>query len=91
MQLPFTVGQFFAVLEAYNRAIWPGQIAAYVLGILAVVLALRRSAPSDRIISTILAGFWVKQSCGSHLDKSKVKKQKAKWWKSSRRAAIPLF
>jgi Family of unknown function (DUF6064) len=39
MTLPFTQDQFFAVFENYNRAIWPAQIAAYLLGGLAVVLA----------------------------------------------------
>ncbi|MGM0484554.1 MAG: DUF6064 family protein, partial [Candidatus Krumholzibacteriota bacterium] len=39
--MPFTVEQFFEVFESYNLAIWPAQIAAYILGIAAVILAFR--------------------------------------------------
>ena len=30
--LPFTAEQFLAVFVNYNNAIWPSQIAAYLLG-----------------------------------------------------------
>ena len=59
MNIPFTVEQFFAVFRDYNEAIWPAQIIAYILGILALVLAVRKINLSDRIISAILAVFWV--------------------------------
>ncbi len=57
--MPFTVKQFFAVFGDYNTAIWPAQIIAYVLGILACVLAYRESKISSRIISGILAFMWI--------------------------------
>jgi hypothetical protein len=57
--MPFTVEQFFDVFGAYNTAIWPAQIIAYVLGILACVLAYRESKISSRIISGFLAFMWV--------------------------------
>ncbi|MRR16188.1 MAG: hypothetical protein EG826_07005 [Deltaproteobacteria bacterium] len=59
MNIPFTVEQFFTVFKNYNEAIWPAQIIAYILGIAALALAIRRTNPSDRIISGILAIFWV--------------------------------
>ncbi len=59
MNIPFTVEQFFAVFRNYNEAIWPAQVLAYVLGILALVLAYRESKMSNRIISGILAIFWI--------------------------------
>ena len=48
MRLPFTVEQFFDVFEAYNRAIWPAQVLAYVLGLAAIVLASGDTARRGR-------------------------------------------
>jgi Family of unknown function (DUF6064) len=59
MEIPFTVEQFFDVFGAYNMAIWPAQILAYVLGIAALALAIRESKLSARILSGILAFFWI--------------------------------
>jgi hypothetical protein len=45
MTILFTVEQFFGVFAAHNAAIWPAQVAAYVLGLSPVgALWLRRSA-----------------------------------------------
>src|SRR5579884_781307 len=59
MALPFTVEQFLGVFARYNEAIWPAQVVAYVLGLAAVSLALRRQPYSDRAITGVLALFWV--------------------------------
>jgi hypothetical protein len=59
MRIPFTVEQFFDVFGTYNTAIWPVQVLAYVLGIVALALALRESKLSTRIVSGILALFWI--------------------------------
>jgi len=59
MGIPFTVEQFFGVFGTYNAAIWPIQILAYVLGIGAVALAIREGKLSARIVSAILAFFWI--------------------------------
>ncbi|HSD56665.1 MAG TPA: DUF6064 family protein [Methanotrichaceae archaeon] len=59
MDLPFTVEQFFNIFQAYNTAIWPAQIIAYLIGIGAVALAFRENKLSGRIISGILALFWI--------------------------------
>jgi hypothetical protein len=59
MNLPFTAEQFFDVFQMYNTAIWPAQLVAYVLGIVALGMALRPSSVSSRIVSTILAVFWI--------------------------------
>lgn len=57
--LPFTPAQFFAVFEAYNAAIWPAQIVAYGLAIVAVAALARPGTATDRIICTILAVMWI--------------------------------
>jgi hypothetical protein len=59
MKIPFTVEKFFDIFGAYNTAIWPVQVLAYVLGIVALALAFRESKLSTRIASGILALFWV--------------------------------
>jgi hypothetical protein len=59
MKIPFTVEQLFDIFETYNTAIWPSQVAAYVLGIVALGLALRENKLSGEIISGILALFWI--------------------------------
>jgi hypothetical protein len=57
--LPFTPDQFFGMFAAYNQAIWPVHIVAYVLGIVAVGLVVWRTRASDRLIVGILAAFWL--------------------------------
>lgn len=57
--LPFTRDQFLANLVAYNEAIWPAQLAAFVVGILAVVLLIWRPRMADRLIAGILAAMWL--------------------------------
>lgn len=57
--LPFTPEVIFSTFEQYNAAIWPIQIVAYVLGLLAVFLILRPRQNVGRLIAAILAGFWL--------------------------------
>ncbi len=59
MNIPFTVNQFFDVFRIYNTAIWPIHIVAYLLGIIALVLAIRPFRFSSQIIAGILATFWI--------------------------------
>lgn len=59
MEIPFTGEQFFDVFGTYNAAIWPIQVLAYVLGIVALALAIREGKLSGRIVSGILGFFWI--------------------------------
>jgi hypothetical protein len=59
MDLPFTTEQFIAVFERYNPAIWPLQIVAYALGVVAVAVTLKPVRRSDRVIGAVLAIFWI--------------------------------
>ena len=59
MEIPFTAEQFFNVFETYNSAIWPAQVLAYLLGIIALASAFRETKLSAIIISGILAFFWI--------------------------------
>ena len=67
MELPFTTDQFLEVFRTYNTAIWPAQIVAYLLGGLAMYLAYKSSARNSRIISLILASFWLWMGALYHL------------------------
>lgn len=57
--LPFTRDQFLANLAAYNEDIWPAQLAAFGLGLLAVAMLFWRPRMADRLIAGILATMWV--------------------------------
>ena len=57
--VPFTRDVFFGVLERYNEAIWPAQIAALLLVLLAVWSALRPFPGSGRLIAAILTAAWI--------------------------------
>lgn len=57
--LPFTREQFVSVFADYNVGVWPAQILAYLLGLSMVILLLRQSRNSDRIIGGGLAAMWV--------------------------------
>jgi hypothetical protein len=65
--LPFATDQFFAVFARYNAAIWPVQLVAAALGIVALVLLLRSGAWTSRAIALILAAFWLLMGIGYHL------------------------
>jgi hypothetical protein len=57
--LPFTREQFFGVFAAYNTAIWPAQLVAYVLGLVVVAALLRPSPRGHRVVAGVLAFLWV--------------------------------
>lgn len=59
MGISFTVEQLLDVFARYNLAIWPMQVVAYLLGIAAIFFAVRKTGYSDRLISAILAFYWL--------------------------------
>lgn len=65
--LPFTVDQFFSVFAAYNSAIWPAQIAAYVLGAAALWAILAARPWAGRAVAAILAILWAWNGLAYHL------------------------
>lgn len=57
--LPFTREQFLAVFAAYNQAVWPVQVLAYVMGIGMVGLVIGLpSRAGNRVIGAGLAAMW---------------------------------
>lgn len=67
MSLPFSVEQFLGIFQEYNLAIWPMQFAAYILAAIALLLAIKKSKFSDRIITAVLAFFWLWMGIVYHL------------------------
>ena len=65
--MPFSVDAFFAVFGAYNAAIWPLQIVAYLAGLVVLAMVFRPSAAADRVILLILAAMWLVNGVGYHL------------------------
>jgi hypothetical protein len=64
---PFTIEPFLDVFAAYNAAIWPSQIVALVLGLIAVTALLRLWPIASRLIPAILALMWAVNGIGYHL------------------------
>ncbi len=67
MNIPFTVEEFFKVFGTYNADIWPAQVVAYFLGLLALALAFRGGKASGRIVSGILGFFWIWMGVAYHI------------------------
>lgn len=48
-----------ALFERYNPAIWPLQIVAYLLGLVAIALVFVRAVWASRVVAAILAACWL--------------------------------
>ncbi|HCC71351.1 MAG TPA: hypothetical protein DEQ09_09415 [Bacteroidales bacterium] len=59
MDTTLTLEQLLDTFERYNIDIWPMQIIAYVLGIIAIFFAIKRTKYSDRIIMGVIAFMWL--------------------------------
>jgi hypothetical protein len=59
MKTPFTPEQFLEVFKEYNTSVWPMQIVFYLLGLTAILLILKRTNISDKIVCLVLAVFWI--------------------------------
>jgi hypothetical protein len=59
MNLSFDLDQLMSVFGAYNPAIWPMQVFAYLAGLVALYSASKQTRISNNITSGILAFFWM--------------------------------
>ncbi len=59
IELPFTIDQFLQVFEVYNRAIWPTQIVAYLLGAVVLWLVKKQGPSAEIYINRIIGLFWI--------------------------------
>lgn len=67
MTLPFSQDQFFAVMAAYNEAVWPAQWLMVALALAMVALVLRRPAQAGRPVAFGLALLWAWMAAAYHL------------------------
>ncbi len=67
MGIPFTAEQFFEVFAAYNAAIWPVQIVAYVLGLISVAMLFSNWSVGKQLVLPILAIMWLWSGITYHL------------------------
>lgn len=58
LALPFTRDEFFAVFAAYNVAIWPAQLVAYGLAIIAIATLWFGVSSASRFALAVLALLW---------------------------------
>jgi Family of unknown function (DUF6064) len=56
--LLFSARTYYRLFELYNRAIWPAQILALLLG-LVILWRLHRGGPHQRVVMVILAAGWL--------------------------------
>ena len=67
MTLPFTQGQFFDVLAAYNRSLWPFIVALWVVSAFACARLMSSSEGSHgRWVSGLLAVHWAWSAIAYH-------------------------
>jgi hypothetical protein len=59
MNLSLSLAQLLATFESYNLAIWPMQVLAYVLGLVALFFAIRPGRYSSRIVAGVLSFLWL--------------------------------
>jgi hypothetical protein len=57
--LLFSARTYYRLFELYNRAIWPGQILALMLGLVILWLLHRGSGRQGSIVTAILAAGWL--------------------------------
>lgn len=67
MKTPFTREQFLEVFKNYNEAVFPIQVFFYLISVLVVYYTLKPNNQSNKIISTILAFFWLWMGVVYHL------------------------
>ena len=53
------IDDFYRTLQSYNETFWPMIIITFLLGIVVVYLAARKSGSSSKVISAILSFLWI--------------------------------
>jgi len=59
MNIPFTTEQFFEVFKNYNQAVFPVQFFLLFTGVTAVILTIKHTPLSDKLINIMLAFLWL--------------------------------
>ena len=57
--LLFSPRTYYRLLELYNLAIWPAQLAGIAIGLVIIALLIARHGFRERIIAGLLAACWL--------------------------------
>ena len=67
--LMFSAQTYYRLFELYNREIWPAQIVAIGLGIVALLCLRRAGVRQGRIVAAILAACWLWVAWAFHIER----------------------
>lgn len=67
MKTPFTADQFLDVFKNYNESVFPTQFILYLLSFIAIYFALKHHVNSGRVVSGLIAFFWLWMGMVYHL------------------------
>jgi|SRR6185436_10527194 len=67
MKTPFTVEQFLEVFKNYNEAVFPMQVVFYLLSAIGIYLTIKPASATGKVISGLLAFFWLWMGIVYHL------------------------
>jgi hypothetical protein len=67
MKLPFTTEQFLEVFRRYNNTFYPLQAVFLLIAVYAIFVVARNKCNSGRIVTTILAAFWMWMGLAYHI------------------------
>lgn len=67
MQLPFSRAEFLDTFGSYNLAWWPGALLLWLLSLIALLMAYRRSGGAALVLSAVLGLQWAWTGAVYHL------------------------
>jgi hypothetical protein len=67
MKLPFTIDEFLEVFRKYNTAFFPAQVLLLLLAALVIYLVIKSNKNAGKIITIVLAVFWLWMGIAYHL------------------------
>jgi hypothetical protein len=81
--LLFSARTYYRLFELYNRAIWPAQILALLLGLVILWRLHRGGARQGRVVATILSGGWLWTAWAYLLEHYDTINWAARYWPSA--------
>jgi Family of unknown function (DUF6064) len=67
LRIPFSLGEFLNVFNAYNQSIFPFQIIFYLIAFLCIYLLFTENKNTNLVISIVLSFFWLWMGIVYHL------------------------
>ena len=67
MKFPFTIEEFLDVFKQYNLDVWPAQMVFVLLALLCVYFILTNKSYKTRMVTSILAFYWLWMGLVYHL------------------------